>query len=147
MQKLVVRGYALSIDGFSSAQGQSLENPFGVKGLALMDWFFQTRTCRQMFGPVRGPWVDGEWKVGQPFTSSLMASRRHCDKPLPLHRGRTYAWAEARRWFANISGRGWSMNCISSSPTNDWVLVSACLKERTTSHVTTNAWSRSHPRP
>ena len=50
MQKLVVRAYALSIDGFSSAQGQSLENPFGKDGLAIMDWAFQTRTMKTMFG-------------------------------------------------------------------------------------------------
>ncbi|WP_027467937.1 dihydrofolate reductase family protein [Deefgea rivuli] len=54
MQKLVVRGYALSIDGFSSALGQSLENPFGKDGLALMDWAFQTRTIRTMFGQEGG---------------------------------------------------------------------------------------------
>lgn len=54
MQKLVVRGYALSIDGFSSASGQSLENPFGIGGLALMEWAFQTRTMRTMFGQEGG---------------------------------------------------------------------------------------------
>ena len=89
----MVRGYALSIDGFSSAAGQSLENPFGKDGLAIMDWAFQTHTLksmfgqeggstgiddnflsksfdniganimgRNMFGPVRGPWTDEEWK-------------------------------------------------------------------------------------
>lgn len=38
VQKLVVRGYALSMDGYSSASGQSLDNPFGKDGLAIMDW-------------------------------------------------------------------------------------------------------------
>ena len=50
MQKLVVRSYALSLDGFSSAQGQSLQNPFGQDGLSLMDWAWKTRTIRAMFG-------------------------------------------------------------------------------------------------
>lgn len=54
MQKLVVRGYALSIDGFSSAPGQSLENPFGKDGLVLMDWAWRTRTTRSMFGQEGG---------------------------------------------------------------------------------------------
>lgn len=54
-QKLVVRGYALSLDRFSSASGQSLQNPFGHGGLAIMEWAFQARTMKTMFGPLRGP--------------------------------------------------------------------------------------------
>ena len=72
---------------------QSLENPLGVRGPELMEWFFPTKTFkeqhggeggetgiddgfaaesmsgkgawilgRNMFGPVRGPWPDDEWK-------------------------------------------------------------------------------------
>lgn len=37
MQKLVVRCFALSLDGFSSAPGQSLQQPFGKGGLTIMD--------------------------------------------------------------------------------------------------------------
>ncbi len=44
MQKMVVRCYAPSIDGSSSAEGQSLENPLGKDGLEIMDWAFQTYT-------------------------------------------------------------------------------------------------------
>ena len=125
MQNLVVRAYALSIDGFSSAQGQSLENPFGKDGLTIMDWAFQTRTMktmfgqeggktgiddtfiaesfgniganimgRNMFGPVRGPWTDEEWKgwwgPNPPYHSPVFVVTHHARAPLPLEGGTTF---------------------------------------------------------
>ena len=93
MGSVKVSSVGISIDGFSAGPDQSLENPLGVGGPALMAWFFPTRTFqkmhgdgdgttgiddafaargfanvgawilgRNMFGPVRGPWPDGEWK-------------------------------------------------------------------------------------
>jgi hypothetical protein len=43
MSKLRVSSFAVSIDGFGAGANQDLENPIGVGGLALMDWFFPTR--------------------------------------------------------------------------------------------------------
>jgi dihydrofolate reductase len=48
--KLVVRAFAVSLDGYSAAKGQSLEAPFGKDGLRLMDWAFATRFFATMFG-------------------------------------------------------------------------------------------------
>ena len=93
MAKLVVRAFTMSLDGFTSAPNQSLENPFGDGGMVIMDWARATRTFRKMFGeeggttgidnaiaskadegvgatimgrnmfgPVRGPWLNDEWK-------------------------------------------------------------------------------------
>ena len=125
MQKLVVRGFALSIDGFSSAPGQSLENPFGKGGLTLMDWAFQTRTIksmfgqeggstgidddflakaaeniganilgRNMFGPVRGPWVGDEWKgwwgANPPYHTPVFVVTHHGRAALPMEGGTTF---------------------------------------------------------
>lgn len=125
MQKLVVRGYALSIDGFSSAPGQSLESPFGKDGLALMDWARQTRTIRSMFGqeggstgidddflakateniganilgrnmfgPVRGPWVGDDWKgwwgANPPYHTPVFVVTRHGRAVLPMEGGTTF---------------------------------------------------------
>ncbi|HUX39354.1 MAG TPA: dihydrofolate reductase family protein [Rectinemataceae bacterium] len=50
MQKLVVRAFAISLDGYSAAQAQSLEEPFGKNGIRLMDWAFATRYFNTMFG-------------------------------------------------------------------------------------------------
>jgi dihydrofolate reductase len=50
MSRLVVRCFGLSIDGFSAGPNQSRDNPLGVGGTALMEWFFPTRSFQQMFG-------------------------------------------------------------------------------------------------
>jgi dihydrofolate reductase len=50
MPKLRVSSFAVSIDGFGAGPNQDLENPIGAGGLALMEWFFETRTWRQMHG-------------------------------------------------------------------------------------------------
>ena len=50
MSKLRVNSFAVSIDGYGAGPNQDLQNPIGVGGLALMDWFFPTRTWRHMQG-------------------------------------------------------------------------------------------------
>jgi len=93
MSKLRVSSFAISVDGYSAGPKQSLDNPLGVGGPEIMQWFFHTRTWksmhgeeggsvdvddqfaqrgfrnvgawilgRNMFGPIRGPWPDDEWK-------------------------------------------------------------------------------------
>ena len=46
MSKLKVSCFGLSLDGYGAGPSQSLENPLGVGGLSLHDWFFPTRTFR-----------------------------------------------------------------------------------------------------
>src|ERR1700679_2555534 len=92
MSKLVVRAVGVSLDGFAAGPDQSLENPLGVGGQAVFGWFFHTNTFaamqgrtgdkdlddefarkgfenigawimgRNMFGPIRGPWPDENWR-------------------------------------------------------------------------------------
>jgi dihydrofolate reductase len=50
MSKLRVSCFGLSLDGFGAGPDQSLDNPLGVGGMALHEWFFPTRTFQQMFG-------------------------------------------------------------------------------------------------
>jgi dihydrofolate reductase len=54
MSKLRVHGFGVSLDGFGAGPGQSLEHPLGVNGPELMEWFFHTRTWRQMHGQPGG---------------------------------------------------------------------------------------------
>ena len=54
MSKLCVRSFAISIDGFGAGSAQDLNNPLGVHGLELMEWFFNTRTWRQMHAEAGG---------------------------------------------------------------------------------------------
>ena len=93
MSRLIVHAFSISIDGFGAGPGQDLQNPLGIGGPELFDWFFHTRTFqamhgdgdgetgleddiaargfenfgawilgRNMFGPIRGPWPDDQWK-------------------------------------------------------------------------------------
>ena len=48
--KLRVSCFAMSLDGFSAGLRQDLENPLGVRGPELMEWFFSTRVWRAMHG-------------------------------------------------------------------------------------------------
>jgi dihydrofolate reductase len=50
MTKVKVAGFGVSLDGFSAGPEQSLENPLGVRGPEIFQWFFPTRTFRQMQG-------------------------------------------------------------------------------------------------
>jgi len=66
MSKLCVRAYGISLDGFGCGPDQSQENPMGVGGHALHEWFFPTRTFRAMTGQDGGTTgVDDDFaKVG-----------------------------------------------------------------------------------
>ncbi|MDQ6738543.1 MAG: dihydrofolate reductase family protein [Gemmatimonadota bacterium] len=50
MPKIRVLNFALSLDGYAAGPDQDLENPLGVNGPELMEWFFPTRVCRQKLG-------------------------------------------------------------------------------------------------
>ena len=47
MSRLIVSSFGISIDGFGAGPDQSLANPLGVGGPALMEWAFTTRTIQQ----------------------------------------------------------------------------------------------------
>src|SRR4051812_15566815 len=50
MAKVVVRSFAVSVDGFSAGPRQSLEQPPGGNGPDLMDSFFPPHVWREMHG-------------------------------------------------------------------------------------------------
>ena len=92
MSRVRVHNFSISLDGFGTGEGQSLESPFGHAGQRLHEWFFPTRSFQAMqgkagstgiddafasswgpgigaeimgrnkFGPQRGPWADESWK-------------------------------------------------------------------------------------
>ena len=47
MQKLRVASFTISADGFGAGPNQNLENPLGVGGGELHQWFFPTKTFQQ----------------------------------------------------------------------------------------------------
>jgi dihydrofolate reductase len=48
MSKLRVQSFAISLDGYGAGPNQDLQNPIGVGGFELMEWFFPTRVWQQM---------------------------------------------------------------------------------------------------
>src|SRR5262245_56685635 len=50
MTRLRVHSFSISLDGYGSGPGQSIDNPFGLGGLVLNDWRLPTQTFQQMVG-------------------------------------------------------------------------------------------------
>jgi len=62
MPKVRVNSFALSLDGYAAGPNQSLEDPLGIRGPELFEWFFATRTWKQMHGHEGGSTgADNEW--------------------------------------------------------------------------------------
>ena len=50
MSRLVVRSFAISLDGYGAGPDQDLAHPLGLRGSELMEWFFQTRVWGRIHG-------------------------------------------------------------------------------------------------
>ncbi|HZZ43554.1 MAG TPA: dihydrofolate reductase family protein [Tepidisphaeraceae bacterium] len=122
MSKFRVNCFGVSLDGFGAGPNQDLQNPLGVGGFAIMDWFMQTRVWRSMhgqpggetgvdnqfaeqafqnigawilgrnmFGPIRGPWLDDSWKGWwgdePPYHTPVFVLTHHPRPPLKMAGG------------------------------------------------------------
>jgi dihydrofolate reductase len=54
MSRVRVHNFSVSLDGFGTGDGQSLDEPFGHAGTKLHEWFFPTQTFRSMRGEAGG---------------------------------------------------------------------------------------------
>jgi dihydrofolate reductase len=54
MSQVRVHNFSVSLDGFGTGVGQSMDAPFGHAGTRLHEWFFATRTFREMHGEPGG---------------------------------------------------------------------------------------------
>src|SRR5208282_1133203 len=54
MGKVRVAGFSVSTDGFGAGPDQSLEDPLGRRGPELFQWYFPTRSFREMHGESGG---------------------------------------------------------------------------------------------
>jgi len=54
MSKLRVLSFGISLDGFGAGPNQSLENPLGMMGSEIFEWFFPTRVFLRMHGGADG---------------------------------------------------------------------------------------------
>ncbi len=120
-----MEAFTISIDGFGAGPDQSLENPLGVGGMAIHQWFRPTNTFQQMvmgksgetgvdddfakrgfegmgahimgrnmFGPVRGPWPNDEWKGwwgdNPPYRTPVFVLTHHARESLTMEGGTTF---------------------------------------------------------
>lgn len=125
MGQVRVASFSVSLDGFSAAPGQDIDNPVGIGGAKLFEWFFPTRTFqtmhgqgegetglddrfaargfdnvgawilgRNMFGPVRGPWPDDNWKgwwgEEPPYHTPVFVLTHFPRDPLVMKGGTTF---------------------------------------------------------
>jgi dihydrofolate reductase len=125
MSKLRVHSFAISLDGFGAGPNQDLDNPLGVGGIDLHQWFFPTRAFqkvhgsgdgttgidndfaekgmdgigawilgRNMFGPIRGEWPDGQWKgwwgENPPYHTPVFVLTHHARPSIEMEGGTTF---------------------------------------------------------
>jgi dihydrofolate reductase len=84
MPKLVVRSFAISLDGFSAAPGQSQKAPFGKDGLRLMNWAFATKHFSAMFGrPGGAEGIDNDFAAKADANVGATILGRHMFGPPP----------------------------------------------------------------
>jgi dihydrofolate reductase len=92
MSRVVVQAIGMSLDGFAAGPDQSLENPLGVRGPELMEWFFPTKTFKEQHGG-----EGGETGIDDEFAAASMTGKG--------------AWILGRNMFGPVRG-GW--------PDNEW---------------------------
>lgn len=152
MQKLRVESFSISIDGFGAGPNQGLDNPLGVGGEGLHQWFLPTQTFQQlhlnhymtgksdgttginndfasrgfnnigawimgrnMFGPIRGPWPDNNWKGwwgdNPPYHVPVYVLTNHARDPVEMEGGTTFQFvtegihAALERAFDSAEGK------------------------------------------
>src|ERR1051325_10102338 len=70
MSKVVVQAVAVSLDGFAAGTDQSLDNPLGVRGPELFEWFFPTKTFIEQHGG-----EGGETGIDDDFAARSMSGK------------------------------------------------------------------------
>jgi len=106
---------SISLDGFVAGPAQSSDEPIGLGGMRLHEWHQQADDTgdgadlrmrdlllrprgayvmgRNMFGPVRGPWVDdwqGWWGDEPPYHAPVFVLTHHARDPVTLRGGTTF---------------------------------------------------------
>jgi dihydrofolate reductase len=106
---------SISADGYVAGPDQSEANPIGTGGMALHDWHIgpnsehpvnrqvqsemldgmgATIMGRNMFGPIRGPWADSDWKGwwgdNPPYHCPVFVLTHHEHDSIRLDGGTTF---------------------------------------------------------
>jgi len=106
---------SMSVDGFVAGPDQSIDHPLGLGGEALHEWVFPpggvsgtdaefaarrergvgaTIMGRNMFGPIRGGWGEGDWRgwwgEDPPFHHPTFVLTHHPQEPIEMAGGTTF---------------------------------------------------------
>jgi dihydrofolate reductase len=105
---------SMSLDGFVAGPNQSRENPLGVGGREIHHWHLgeplhdadaQARDMllrprgayvmgRNMYGPIRGPWGDEDWRGWwgdePPYHAPVFVLTHHPHEPIEMQGGTTF---------------------------------------------------------
>jgi dihydrofolate reductase len=125
MTRVRVHNFSISLDGYGAGPHQTREEPLGVGGERLHDWFIPTRAFqsivgkgggttgidddiasrfgvgvgawimgRNMFGPIRGPWTDEEWRgwwgKNPPYHDPVFVLTHHARSPIEMEGGTVF---------------------------------------------------------
>jgi dihydrofolate reductase len=125
MSRVLVQSLSVSLDGFAAGTSQDIDNPLGIHGPEMFEWFFPTKTFRSMhggeggetgiddsfaargmqgkgawilgrnmFGPIRGPWPDENWKgwwgEEPPYHVPTFVLTHYDRQPLEMKGGTTF---------------------------------------------------------
>jgi dihydrofolate reductase len=125
MTRVRVESFTISLDGYGAGPDQDINNPLGVGGKDLHQWFIPTRTFqrthgagdgttgvdddfaargfknvgawilgRNMFGPIRGPWPDMNWKGwwgdNPPYHVPVFVLTHHARPSIQMDGGTTF---------------------------------------------------------
>lgn len=130
MIKVRVANFSISVDGFGAGPDQDINNPIGVGGMNLHQWFFPTDVFqkmhsgrqgetgrdndyaarafrnvgsfimgRNMFGPIRGNWLDDSWKgwwgKNPPYHRPVYVLTNHARESIPMEGGTIFHFETA----------------------------------------------------
>ena len=125
MTRVRIHNFAISLDGYGAGPAQTREEPLGVGGEDLHQWYIGTRTFqnmlgkgggttgvdddfaarfgkgigayimgRNMFGPIRGPWTDEDWRgwwgKNPPYHVPVFVLTHHAHQPIEMEGGTVF---------------------------------------------------------
>jgi dihydrofolate reductase len=134
MSELRVHNFSVSLDGFGVGPAQTEQDPLGIGGEQLHEWIFAddatdvdrrfraagnegigaTIMGRNMFGPVRGPWRDEDWRgwwgEDPPFHHDVFVLTHFARPSVAMSGGTTFSFVtdgiEAALERATAAARG-----------------------------------------
>lgn len=92
MGKVRVASFSVSIDGYGAGPRQDVQNPLGVRGMELHNWFFPTNALKQMTGKNGAPpasttiWLRGHLKTSVRGFLAATCLARYAVRGRTIHR-------------------------------------------------------------